>query len=272
MVQEQHPQEAAETKSTVQSVFYKNVKIVYDSFGDGNSALVFVHGWLCSRALWLHQAPLYTGYRSILIDLPGHGQSDKPHIDYNMELFARSVKAVLDAENVSRAVLVGHSMGGPVSTMFLRLFPNSVSGIIYLDSFWQTPESYLTIEQRMEIATHRADDINFKAKVDTLFGNATPQAVKDSVTQVMMATAKHVRLSACTAHGQPHSISWDTTFLVPALHLAAEGVQTDQYWHHHMPALEVREHKGLGHFLFMEDSTGINSEIRSFIADNKLLP
>lgn len=74
------------------------MRIVYETHGTGETALVFVHGWTCNRALWLYQAPLYTKYRSILVDLPGHGDSDKPEVEYNLELMARSIYAVVQAE------------------------------------------------------------------------------------------------------------------------------------------------------------------------------
>ncbi len=49
----------------------------------------------------------------ITVDLPGHGESDKPQIAYTMDLFARAVEAVMRDAGVDQAVLVGHSMGTP---------------------------------------------------------------------------------------------------------------------------------------------------------------
>ena len=265
-------QQTAGGEGAVKSVTFQDIKLVYESHGAGDCALVFVHGWTCSRALWLHQAPIYSKYRSILVDLPGHGQSDKPEMDYNLEFFARSLNAVLAAENISRIVLVAHSMGGPVSNMFLRLFPKLVSGIIYLDSFWQMPESYLTIEQRRQLATHRSDDANFRTKIEELFTERTPSAARDLVLRTMMATPKQVRVSACCTESQPHALPWDTTFQIPALHLAVQGANTDRYWHHHMPKLQVREWAGLSHFLFLDEPQAMNTGMETFIIENNLLP
>lgn len=259
-------------EAVVRSINFQGIKVTYDTYGTGNQALVFVHGWTCSKALWLYQDPLYTKHRSILIDLPGHGDSDKPsNADYNLELFARSVGAVIQAEGICRAVLIAHSMGGPISTMLLRLFPGVVAGIVYLDSFWQMPESYLTMAERRELGAHRFEDINFISKVNELFADSTPTSVRDMVRGVMMATPRHVRVSACTTESQPHALPWETTFAIPALQLAAPGATTDGYWHHHMPRLEVRELSGVGHFLFMEDAKRVNAEVEYFLIENKLL-
>ena len=61
-------------------------KIHYDSFGAGDEAVVFIDGWTCDSTFWKAQAPIYEQRRSLLIDLPGHGLSDKPEIPYTMEL------------------------------------------------------------------------------------------------------------------------------------------------------------------------------------------
>jgi pimeloyl-ACP methyl ester carboxylesterase len=71
--------------------------------------------------------------RVIAINLPGHGQSDKPQITYSMELFARAVDAVLRDAKVKRAVLVGHSMGTPIARQFYRKYPQKTLAIVIVD-------------------------------------------------------------------------------------------------------------------------------------------
>lgn len=265
------PSKLEQSQSETNSVVYQDIKLVYDSYGTGSSAVVYIHGWTCSRALWAHQRPLYTRYRSILVDLPGHGETDKPEIDYNHELFARSVKAVLDSEGVSCAVFVAHSMGGPVATMFLWLFPDTVAGIVYLDSFWRVPESYLTNEERARLVQWRSNDTNFQAKIEELLTAATSAATRKAVFSVMLATPTHVRSSAVSAGAHPHAVPWEKTSHVPAIHLAARDAWHDGYWKHHLPKLEIREFTGLSHFLHMDDPETINSAIEAFVIKSKLL-
>lgn len=253
------------------SLIHQGIKVVYDSHGTGSCALVFIHGWTCDRTLWKFQSPLYTRHRSILVDLPGHGESDKPEIDYDHELFASSVKAVLDLEGLSRAVFVAHSMGGPVATMFLWLFPNRVAGIVYLDSFWRVPESYLTNEDRNELLQSRSDDENFRATVEGMLTDATSATSREVILSVMLATPKHVRWSAVSAGSHWHAVPWEQTSPIPALHLAVQGAWHDENWKHHLPRLEIREYPCLSHFLHMDDPDTINREIEAFITKNKLL-
>src|SRR5262249_15629927 len=89
-----------------------DLKVHYKSLGKGETALVFVHGWTADLTSWRYQVPAFDGkVRMVLIDLPGHGKSDKPKIDYTMDLFARAVDAVLADAGVKKAMLAGPSRG-----------------------------------------------------------------------------------------------------------------------------------------------------------------
>ena len=58
-------------------------RIHYVTTGNGSRTFVFVHGWCCHLGFWREQVPLLADKaRLILIDLPGHGQSDKPEANY----------------------------------------------------------------------------------------------------------------------------------------------------------------------------------------------
>lgn len=261
--------------SPEKSIDYEGIKVVYDSYGHGgNTALVFVHGWSCASVLWSPaQAPLFQNHRSIVIDLPGHGRSDAPRIEYSLELFARAVQAVLQSENVTKAILIGHSMGGPVSTMVLRLFPDLVSGIIYVDSFFNLPENYLTQSQRKELAERHADDEKFRTLLQTIFKTKrTTQAVMDRVLETMMGTAKHVRTNATTTIAQPHTWKYDEVYQIPALLIVTPRHEDiDRHWLHHIPQLKISVWKDNGHFLFMEDPELFNSEVEKFLTEHDFL-
>lgn len=120
-------------------VTYDGAKVHYESFGKGTDAVVFIHGWTCDLTFWRGQAPVYEKHRSLLIDLPGHGQSAKPEVAYTQERFARAVEAVMRDAGVQRAVLVGHSVGGPVALTFLRLFPAKTRGLVLVDARIPSP-------------------------------------------------------------------------------------------------------------------------------------
>src|SRR5688572_9025860 len=108
-------------------------KVFYRDTGKGSKAIVFIHGWTCNADFWQKSTGAFPEYRTIALDLPGHGRSDKPKTDYTMEYFAKAVEAVMRDANVGKAVLVGHSMGTPVARQFYRLFPKKTLGIVIVD-------------------------------------------------------------------------------------------------------------------------------------------
>src|SRR5712664_3152732 len=116
-------------------VKYDGANVHYESYGKGAEALVFIHGWTCDLTFWRGQAAVYEKHRSLLIDLPGHGQSEKPETAYTMEHFARAINGVLLDAGVERALLVGHSMGGPVIFTYLRLFPGKTKALVFVDAY-----------------------------------------------------------------------------------------------------------------------------------------
>lgn len=96
--------------------------------------LLWVHGWQCSSTGELLpaavQAPL-RGRRSLLIDLLGHGYSDKPlDFGYALEDHARTIVALIDALGLRDCGLVGHSMGGAVAILVAAARPGIVSLLV----------------------------------------------------------------------------------------------------------------------------------------------
>jgi pimeloyl-ACP methyl ester carboxylesterase len=108
----------------------KGVKISFADQGKGEP-VVLIHGWLASG--WLNwDLPGITGrlardHRVIVVDLPGHGLSDKPTNDeaYGLELVEDIVR-LLDHCKIKKAHLVGYSMGGLVTAKLLATHPDRV--------------------------------------------------------------------------------------------------------------------------------------------------
>jgi pimeloyl-ACP methyl ester carboxylesterase len=99
---------------------------------------VFVHGLgATSPAYYTEVAvhPLLAGHRSLLIDLLGHGLSDRPTgFGYSLEEHADSLAAALVAADVSGAELIAHSMGGSVAIVLAARHPRLVSRLVLVDA------------------------------------------------------------------------------------------------------------------------------------------
>lgn len=75
---------------------------------------LFPHGWPLNADAWVGQMQFLAnaGFRVIANDRRGHGRSDQPATDYDMDTFADDLAAVIDSLELEDAILVGHSMGG----------------------------------------------------------------------------------------------------------------------------------------------------------------
>ena len=114
---------------------FDGVEIAYDARGDGDTALVFVHGWCCERWQWDQAMDAFGDeHRVISIDLAGHGDSGDGREAWSMESFGRDVEAVVVALDLDQVILIGHSMGGPVALAAAARIPERVVGVIGVDT------------------------------------------------------------------------------------------------------------------------------------------
>lgn len=98
--------------------------------------LVFVHGFGNDSHVWDEIAPkVAPHYRTLAIDLRGHGDSDPdPEGRYDHTSMARDLETAADSLGIGRAVLVGHSLGGRVSMAFAGRNPDKMAGLVIVDS------------------------------------------------------------------------------------------------------------------------------------------
>jgi pimeloyl-ACP methyl ester carboxylesterase len=252
---------------------FNGVRVAYQDQGKGKDVVIFIHGWTCNSEFWNGQMSAFANHRLIAIDLPGHGKSDKPKVDYTMEYFAKSIDAVMKKAGVKRAVLVGHSMGTPVIRQFYRLFPEKVAALVVVDGMLRQFGNKAESEQFLAYLT--ADyKVNAPAVVERMVSNVQSEEVKNQMRASSAATPDYVSLSAMKALGDETIYKTDT-INVPVLAILADatfGNQKDieQFLRSIIPNLDYRMWQGASHFLMMENPQAFNQALRFFLNKNKL--
>jgi pimeloyl-ACP methyl ester carboxylesterase len=102
--------------------------------GAGTPAIVFVHGFACSREDWRAQVAHFAArHATVAVDLYGHGATPGSGADCTIESCGEDVAAVLRTRSLGPAVLVGHSLGCRVALEAARRAPGHVAGIVLVD-------------------------------------------------------------------------------------------------------------------------------------------
>jgi pimeloyl-ACP methyl ester carboxylesterase len=98
--------------------------------------LVLIHGFSVSHLEFRRAFDMLAdGARVVALDLPGHGESEAPtDYPYTYEAFADSVCALMSALGLSRATVLGHSMGGGVALRLAAAVPDRVERLILCDA------------------------------------------------------------------------------------------------------------------------------------------
>jgi pimeloyl-ACP methyl ester carboxylesterase len=250
-------------------------RVHYQSYGKGREALILIHGWSCNLDYWRDQVPDFAKRnRVIAIDLPGHGQSDKPEIVYTEDLFARAVDAVLRDAHVERAVLVGHSMGTPVARQFYRKYPQKTLAIVIVDGALRP----FGDKKMMEgfIAGFRGPNyiVAGAQMFASMAGPHLSAEIQERIKTSFLNTPQHVLVSAMEGMAD-ESIWGQDKINVPVLAILAKSpfypADTEQFYRSIAPNLDFQMWEGVGHFLMMEKPKEFSDAVIAFLNKNALL-
>jgi pimeloyl-ACP methyl ester carboxylesterase len=250
------------------------LRVHYKSYGKGREALVFVHGWTCNMSFWRGQVPAFESKtRVIVIDLPGHGESDKPHVDYTMDLFARSIDAVLRDAGVQRAVLVGHSMGTPVIRQFYRKYPGKTLALVIVDGPLRPFGDAATMAKFLEpLRGPNYTEAAGRLLDGMLLAPVSSPSLRQEIRSTMLGVPQYVAVSAMDEMAN-NAIWTQDKINVPALAVMTKMWPPDneQFYRSIAPQLDYQSWDGVSHFLMMEKPREFNEALAAFLAKNGLL-
>lgn len=154
----------------------------YLQVGDGGVPIVFIHGFGGDLNSWMFNQPeLATGRATIALDLPGHGASAKAVEDGSVAGLAATVLGLIDALDVGRAHLVGHSLGGAIALQIALDHPARVASVTGIASAGLGPEINMGYIEGFIASSGRKE---IKPHLETLF--ADPSLVtRDLVNDIL---------------------------------------------------------------------------------------
>jgi pimeloyl-ACP methyl ester carboxylesterase len=250
-------------------------QVHYTDYGTGDSALVFIHGWACDETVWREQAaPLSDKIRVITIDLPGHGQSDKPDVTYTMDLYARAIDAVVADAKLQSAILVGHSNGTPAVRQFYRKNPAKVRGLVIVDG---PLRPFIDATKMQKFIAPLRDNYEQSASriIDGITRPIANESLRGEIKTLMLRTPKQVAVSEFEHSADPELWKPDKINVPVLMVLAKQPSWSDDYEQFVrglVPDLDYQVCENVSHFLMMEKPREFNDAVLAFLAKHELLP
>ena len=246
------------------------VPIHYETQGQGQPALVFVHGWAIDRRYWDAQVPAFARTRQVVtLDLAGHGQSGRGRQDWSVAAFGQDVRAVVEALSLEKVVLVGHSMSGNVILEAARAMPERVVGLVPVDTLLDVDEMTSDAEVKGAIAAFRAD---YKATASGfmrkyMFTDTTPKALIEDLVKDATSFPPEIGVPVLE-----HTWRHDPRPLLKEIHVPIVAVNADKFptrldhARQYAPQYDALIVKGVGHYLMREDPAAFNAQLARAVA------
>ncbi|MCS7198339.1 MAG: alpha/beta fold hydrolase [Candidatus Bipolaricaulota bacterium] len=158
-------------------------------------------------------------YRVYAPDLPGYGFSDKPKIAYTTEFFIDFVQKLLDALKLSRASLIGLSMGGAIALGVALRAPERVEKLVLIDSYglqerlqahflvWALTR-WARLQQNIAVLPMRYSQTVLKLGMQVLTGN--PSFITPEILEEVAQWARHPKARRAFAYWLRDEIRWNS--------------------------------------------------------------
>jgi pimeloyl-ACP methyl ester carboxylesterase len=259
---------ASEADARSQFVSVGANRVHYVTAGKGSRAIVFVHCWAGNLGFWREQVPaLADKARLILIDLPGHGRSDKPQTAYTLDYFAKAALAVLGDARVDKAIFIGHSMGAAALCRLHHQAPEKFDALVSVDGLLCRPPG-TPAEARALVGPFGSPQYLDHARgfISSFFPVPGTDGLRDRVMSEMLATPQHVMLGGMLGMLGPDQPDWILRKVdAPVIAINARSPWWENGYEHYVRSLSPQSDyvimEGVGHFLMLEKPAEFNATL-----------
>ncbi len=173
-------------------------------------AMVCWPSLMMTGLMWEGQANyFFSSYQMILIDPPGHGESELLSNTFTMEDCAECLRGILDALDIEECVLIGNSWGGMMGGVFAALYPERTKAAVLMNCTASPASAKQKLEYTASVSLLRQLSIypnSLVAKTVKAFAGKTTENTKPEVVEYIKSVVKDV---------DPKSVSWAIESVVP---------------------------------------------------------
>lgn len=245
--------------------------------GEGNP-LLLLHSYWGSHVLFDRMAKVLSAKMKVIrIDLPGHGNSGTPPLEYTFDKFATVLNELITRLNIHEKIsIVGHSMGGYVAMAFAAKYPERMASLVLMHSPTKAAD-IKSIKLR-----NREGQLLQKGKKELLLqltipSNFAPENIDSMKTAINLLNETSNRVTLDGALGSIYAINYRHNSL-GALQIAQYPIlivigKYDNVYSaieqlneaNRIPNAEVLMLNHSGHLGFMEEEDLVNEKIREFL-------
>jgi len=253
-------------------------EIFYRVTGTGKP-VVFIHGFGEDGNIWDSLiSDLHNQFLCIIPDLPGSGKSIMKKAGWSMEGLADSIKSILDQEEISTAVMIGHSMGGYITLAFAEKFGERLVGfgLFHSSAFADNAEKKATRKRGIQFINQYGAAKFLEQATPNLFSdefkNKHPAAVQE-----IIARYTNFQANALVHYYEAMMQRSDRTHVLkgyqgPVLFVLGEQDAaiplTDGLQQCHMPALSyIHILRNSGHMGMIEERDKCRELLQKFLQD-----
>lgn len=237
--------------------------------------LVFIHGFTGTLEVWnpiVAQLKNSLKHRILLIDNLGSGKSPQPDTPYTSNLMAQEILSVFEQLNITKATLIGHSLGGAIAQHIAINRPELVSDLILLSSFGRldnTARHMLTARYSL-IEANVDKALVAKSAIPTLFGNTFTSneeniniAIERTVKNPQTVVGMRGQLNACNTYNDLtslHRIKAKTYIVTGSRDVLVNPAHSNELLNL-IPDSSLTVIEGCGHMIPIESPTEISELI-----------
>jgi len=242
-------------------------QLFFQRLGQG-VPLIMIHGSLCRHRLWDLQQSLTKRAQLVLLDLPGHGDSEPLDGSISVSRFSRIIAKLMHRLKLRSVVPVGHSLGGAIAIQLALDYPQLLSGLVLIGTGAKLGVLPAILEGLRT---------QYKAGIELTIGqlgfapHADPKLVEWSKAECLycdpsIGYADFVACNEFDVRNRIHEIK------VPTLVLFGEEDQlTPIKWAHFLadkiPKAKLTIIQQAGHMVMLEQPENVNAAISSFLKD-----
>ncbi|MFC1802748.1 alpha/beta fold hydrolase [Thermoproteota archaeon] len=243
--------------------------------GEGK-ACCFLHGSYLDGMFWQEQTPAFSKrFITIVPDLCGHGQSDKPKEEYTPELMAKDVHNLLKALGIKQTILIGHSLGCRIALQTVLDYPEIVEKLVLSNGNAGPVQGRADIfpeNVKREIGFGLPSfDLEKYIYYEVWFSFANPDHDKvQLIHEKILGTPDYVKASIGRHFSKLDLRSRLSEIRVPSLVITGEKdvicpMESSEYMAEHIPDARFVVISDVGHCLPVEKPNEFNSKVLSFL-------